>query len=134
MNITVDIFNTHLHSDEKYTGEAEARRINQLRQILPEVERSNADLVIFGGDFNDHPKSRSYAELTRVLADAALEMKNISYYHGCCKINKDLATFGNRHNFYTYNTKEDFKQTLDYIMFRKPRPNDRIDVKVIDFR
>ena len=129
-NITVDIYNTHTQSDELYTGEAEARRLNQLKQVLPEIENSDADLVIFGGDFNDYPGSRAYAELTRKLVDAALEKDNM--YHDVH--NLDSHTFGNRHNLYTYNTKDDFKRTLDYIVFRRPGPQDRINVRVMDFR
>ena len=57
LNITIDVMTTHLHSDATYTGQVRQRRVNQLNQILPAIETSDADLVIFGGDFNDIPNS-----------------------------------------------------------------------------
>ena len=38
-------------------GQSEDKRIKQLKQIMPFVENSNAEVVILGGDINDHPLS-----------------------------------------------------------------------------
>lgn len=57
MNITVDLFTIHTQSDPVDIGEQRHRRMNQLRQVLPEVLESTADLTIIGGDFNDVPFS-----------------------------------------------------------------------------
>ena len=56
-NISVDIYTTHTHSDEKYTGQASDKRVKQMNQIMPIIENSDAEVVILGGDFNDHPLS-----------------------------------------------------------------------------
>ena len=56
-NITVDILTIHTHSDQTYTGQARDLRIKQLNQVMPAIENSDAEIVILGGDFNDHPLS-----------------------------------------------------------------------------
>ena len=56
-NITVDVLTTHAHSDQRYTGEARDKRIKQMNQVMPAIENSDAEIVILGGDFNDHPLS-----------------------------------------------------------------------------
>jgi endonuclease/exonuclease/phosphatase (EEP) superfamily protein YafD len=57
LNITIDLFNTHLQSDISETGQQRPRRVHQVDQFLPQVEDSDADLVFWGGDFNDIPES-----------------------------------------------------------------------------
>ena len=56
-SISVDIYTTHTHSDETYTGQASDKRVKQMNQIMPAIENSDAEVVILGGDFNDHPLS-----------------------------------------------------------------------------
>ena len=56
-NISVDIYTTHTHSDRDHTGQASDKRIKQMNQIMPRIEYSDAEVVILGGDFNDHPLS-----------------------------------------------------------------------------
>lgn len=116
-NITVDVFNIHTQSDEKFTGEERKRRLNQLNQVLPAIEKSDADLVLLGGDFNDYQGTSVYQRMTKLLVDPALQKYNQSYYFQ----NTDFHTYGNRHNYYSYTTKKDYKRTLDYILYRKPK-------------
>ena len=35
---------------------------------------------------------------------------------------------------YSSNTDEEFKHTLDYVFFRKPKLGDNLNIKVIDYR
>ena len=66
-NISVDIYTTHTHSDEKYTGQASDKRVKQMNQIMPIIENSDAEVVILGGDFNDHPLSGKTIRKSRKL-------------------------------------------------------------------
>ena len=56
-NISVDIYTTHTYSDKDYTGQSSDKRVKQMNQIMPRIEYSDAEVVILGGDFNDHPLS-----------------------------------------------------------------------------
>ena len=66
-NISVDIYTTHTHSDESYTGQASDKRVKQMNQIMPIIENSDAEVVILGGDFNDHPLSGEKIRESRKL-------------------------------------------------------------------
>jgi hypothetical protein len=46
----------------------------------------------------------------------------------------EYYTFGNSHNSYTSDVREDFKVTLDYIFYRPPDKDAPFTVKVKDFR
>ncbi len=74
LTITVDVFTIHTQSDYDFTGQSEQRRINQLEQVVPHFENSDADLVIVGGDFNDHPESGSRS---KIKTEASLATKII---------------------------------------------------------
>ena len=56
-NITIDVLTIHANSDPTYIGEARHIRINQMNQVMPAIENSDAEIVILGGDFNDIPLS-----------------------------------------------------------------------------
>merc|ERR1712064_160044 len=43
-------------------------------------------------------------------------------------------TYGHPNNTYSSNTDEEFKHTLDYVFFRKPKLGDNLNIKVIDYR
>ena len=49
-----------------------------MNQIMPRIEYSDADVVILGGDFNDHPlsgkKIRESRKLKLVIKDQRSEM------------------------------------------------------------
>ena len=64
------------------------------------------------------------------MNDVATEVHNFSDYAN----NPSAYTYGNVYNTYSYNKKQDFKRTLDYIVFRKPRMQDNLDIKVLDYR
>jgi len=129
-NISVDILTTHIHSDEDSMGEGRSYRIKQLNQIMPIVENSDAEVVILGGDMNDHQKSEPYEILTRKLVDVATEKIDFGNYSN----NPLFHTYGHLNNTYSSNTDEEFKHTLDYVFFRKPKLGDNLNIKVIDYR
>ena len=64
------------------------------------------------------------------MSDVATEVHNFSDYAN----NPSAYTYGNIYNTYSYNKKQDFKRTLDYIVFRKPRMQDNLNIKVLDYR
>ena len=64
------------------------------------------------------------------MSDVATEIYNFSEYAN----NPSAYTFGNIYNTYSYDTEQDFKRTLDYIVFRKSRMQDNLDIKVLDYR
>ena len=74
--------------------------------------------------------TETYQILTRIMSDVATEVHNFSEYAN----NPSAYTYGNIYNTYSYNKKQDFKRTLDYIVFRKPRMQDNLDIKVLDYR
>ena len=74
--------------------------------------------------------TETYQILTREMSDVATEVYNFSDYAN----NPSAYTFGNIYNTYSYDTEQDFKRTLDYIVFRKPRMQDKLDIKVLDYR
>ena len=69
------------------------------------------------------------------MKDVAGELNDLPDFY---KNNLDVITYGNRHNTYTYDTAEDYRRTLDYIVFREPRPesrnSDNFTIKVLDYR
>jgi hypothetical protein len=77
-NISVDIYTTHTYSDKDYTGQSSDKRVKQMNQIMPRIDYSDADVVILGGDFNDHPlsgkKIRESRKLKLVIKDKRSEM------------------------------------------------------------
>ena len=74
--------------------------------------------------------TETYQILTRKMTDVATEVYNFNYYAN----NSFFHTYGNVYNTYSYYTEQDFKRTLDYIAFRKPRMQDNLDIKVLDWR
>ena len=74
--------------------------------------------------------TETYQILTREMTDVATEVYNFNYYAN----NSFFYTYGNVYNTYSYYTEQDFKRTLDYIAFRKPRMQDNLDIKVLDWR
>ena len=74
--------------------------------------------------------SDPYRIFTKKMIDAATEIYDFDYY----KNNSNFYTYGNRHNYYTYNTTWDQPSTLDYIVYREPKLQDMLEMKVIDYR
>ena len=74
--------------------------------------------------------TETYQILTREMTDVATEVYNFNYYAN----NSFFHTYGNVYNTYSYYTEQDFKRTLDYIAFRKPRMQDNLNIKVLDWR
>ena len=74
--------------------------------------------------------TETYQILTRKMTDVATEVYNFNYYAN----NSFFHTYGNVYNTYSYYTEQDFKRTLDYIAFRKPRMQDNLNIKVLDWR
>ena len=74
--------------------------------------------------------SEPYKIVTKKMIDAATEIYDFDYY----KNNSNFHTYGNRHNFYTSNIAWYHKSTLDYIVYREPKLQDMLEMKVIDFR
>jgi hypothetical protein len=74
--------------------------------------------------------TETYQILTRKMTDVATELYNFPYYAN----NSIFYTYGNIYNTYSYDTEQDFKRTLDYVVFRKPRMQDNLDIKVLDYR
>jgi hypothetical protein len=74
--------------------------------------------------------TETYQILTRKMTDVATEVYNFNYYAN----NSFFYTYGNVYNTYSYYTEQDFKRTLDYIAFRKPRMQDNLNIKVLDWR
>ena len=72
----------------------------------------------------------TYQILTRKMTDVATELYNFPYYAN----NSIFYTYGNIYNTYSYDTEQDFKRTLDFVVFRKPRMQDNLDIKVLDYR
>ena len=64
------------------------------------------------------------------MKDVATEKYDFDYY----KNNSNFYTFGNRHNYYTYDAVQDHKNTLDYIVYREPKLQDMLEMNVIDYR
>ena len=74
--------------------------------------------------------TETYQILTRIMSDVATEVYNFSDYAN----NPSAYTYGNIYNTFSYDTEQDFKRTLDYIVFRKPRMQHNLDIKVLDYR
>ena len=74
--------------------------------------------------------TETYQILTRKMTDVATEVYNFSEYAN----NPSFYTYGNIYNTYSYDIEENLKRTLDYIVFRKPRMQDNLDIKVLDYR
>ena len=74
--------------------------------------------------------TETYQILTRKMTDVATEVYSFPYYAN----NSIFYTYGNIYNTYSYDTEQDFKHTLDYVVFRKPRMQDNLDIKVLDYR
>ena len=73
--------------------------------------------------------SETYKILTRKMKDAVITKEGSPDFY---KDNPNSHTYGNRHNLYTYDKPEDYRRTLDYLVYREARPKDKLTIEVID--
>ena len=109
-NRTVDVFVTHTAaSDYNYYY-----RGKQVEELVGHVERSDADFVILGGDFNVDPRMNetSYRDLEKAMVNSVEEffIRLADWL-----FNKDRATYGNPGNTYSNN---DDPVVYDYIFHK----------------
>jgi len=126
-DITIDVFTTHLVSYTK-ADDNKIVRYKQASETVELISKSDADIVIFGGDINANPiddirqpygmlrckKKRKCLQILTiffrsVLNDALTEKYPEASSHPI------FATFGNSENTYTRNFKP---ERIDYLMYR----------------
>jgi len=116
--VVVDVFVTHtISEDSNY-----AIREQQADQLVDLIDKSGADFVILGGDFNASPMmemDKTYDKIKKVMTDAFQEiMDNVKAW-----INEEFATYANPRNTYT-GGKDDLKPVIyDYIFHKKKTPD-----------
>ncbi|TRY72102.1 hypothetical protein TCAL_01108 [Tigriopus californicus] len=110
--LSVDVFTTHFVSYTNNPNNDNSNyRFTQALEAAQYVERSNADIKLFGGDLNALPlrgRKQPYSILRRVLKDSLLDIHPETSFHSW------FATFGNIRNTYT---REAFPERIDYLMF-----------------
>jgi len=100
-NTTVDVFVTHTcASDNEYVT-----RQKQVKELVKFVEKSEADFVILGGDFNVDPKANahetSYRDIEKIMVNSIAEFfKRIEDW-----LIPKKASYANPQNTYSYMNK-----------------------------
>lgn len=110
--LAVDVYTTHLVS---YTNNPNRDnnfyRYLQAHETVSFIQKSDADVKIFGGDINALPiqgKRQPYAQLSSILTDALLDKYPDASWHPW------FATFGNHDNTYT---RHDAPERIDFLMY-----------------
>merc|ERR1719402_181101 len=108
--MTVDVFVTHTAaSDYNYWY-----REKQVGELVDHVQKSDADFVILGGDFNVDPRMEetSYKNIEKVMVNSIEEFfKTLAAW----LLNEYRATYGNPNNTYSNNYDPVF---YDYIFHK----------------
>ena len=112
------MFVTHtISEDSNY-----AIREQQADELVDLIDKSGADFVILGGDFNASPlmeMDKTYDKIKKVMTDAFQEiMDNVKAW-----INEEFATYANPRNTYT-GGKDDLKPVIYDYIFHKKKVND----------
>ena len=111
----IDVFVTHTISEE----DNYQIREHQADELIDQIEKSKADFVILGGDFNASPLmdnvDKTYHKVKKHMTDAFQEiMANINAW-----LNEEFATYANPRNTYT-GGKDNLKPVIyDYIFHKK---------------
>ena len=114
-NMEIDVFVTHTISEE----DNYQIREHQADELIDQIEKSKADFVILGGDFNASPLmdnvDKTYHKVKKHMTDAFQEiMANINAW-----LNEEFATYANPRNTYT-GGKDNLKLVIyDYIFHKK---------------
>lgn len=115
-NMTVDVFVTHTCASD-YNA---YYREHQVKELVKFVEKSDADFVILGGDFNADPKvngkETTYHDVKKIMTNSIEEFfKKIEAW-----LNPKKATYANPQNNYS----NKFHPVLyDYIFHKAKGPN-----------
>ena len=127
-NLTMDIFTTHLIADPQaqFSYNNTIFREKQSSQLMNEwVLRSNADVVLLGGDFNTTPdteESSIYQMIRRKMKNAAEEMHSkMSRW-----LKEDFSTYANPSNTFKIGkwlTSGTTSSIIDYIFWRETNPS-----------
>jgi endonuclease/exonuclease/phosphatase family metal-dependent hydrolase len=113
-DMIVDVFVTHTAAED-YNRYYREKQVNQLLGL---VQRSDADFVILGGDFNVDPrmKESSFLDIEQIMINSIDEFfKKIALW-----LNPKRATYGNPNNTYSNNYSP---VTYDYIFHKANKQN-----------
>jgi len=134
---TIDIATTHLIHGPYSEGynlmvesadENKSIRYLQAKEIVSTLSHlsSDADILIFGGDVNAHPRKdldRPYMMLRALMRDTLIEV-----FGTWSSLQPEFATYANPRNTYT---KQYVPERLDYLMYRTIKS---ISMSTVEFK
>uniref|UniRef100_A0A0K2VF09 sphingomyelin phosphodiesterase n=1 Tax=Lepeophtheirus salmonis TaxID=72036 RepID=A0A0K2VF09_LEPSM len=114
-NVTADLFLTHTVADappgKNYTNDD--IRLDQVSELVRNgVQRSTADVVILGGDFNASPDSKPYEFIKRYMRSTALDILKILK----ALFDPVISTYANPKNTWSYNISDPIM--YDHIFYK----------------
>lgn len=136
-DLSIDLFTTHLiaEPEPQFSYSNKIFREKQSRQLMDEwVLRSNADIVILGGDFNTAPEtdeSSIYQRIRRDMKNAGEEM----YSNKSQWLKEEFSTYANPSNTFksgNWLNSGEKSSIVDYIFWRENNPS-KTKVKISSF-